>query len=183
MVGEIIGECDTFDYLGLPDQQLIQRWEVEFQKLSQQSINLKAADKVKLRLFRFAVENILFYGMESVPLSQTTSANLDGAHRRILRSALGIKWPDVISTDNLMARLKSADTTSASISIRQRRIRLVGHTLRARNPSPLAEIFLSTDARDLRRGQGRTLLLKSDIENIEKSELSRRQGDSYRNYN
>ncbi|KAL8604398.1 hypothetical protein ACOMHN_042228 [Nucella lapillus] len=61
----------------------------------------KAADRIKIRLFRAAIESILCYGMESNPLTPTPSRSIDSRYRRMLRSALGSFYPDRISNDEL----------------------------------------------------------------------------------
>ncbi|KAL8613083.1 hypothetical protein ACOMHN_035024 [Nucella lapillus] len=63
----------------------------------------KAADRIKIRLFRAAIESILCYGMESIPLTPTLSQSIDSRYRCMLRSALGIFYPDRISNDELAA--------------------------------------------------------------------------------
>ncbi|KAL8582498.1 hypothetical protein ACOMHN_065886 [Nucella lapillus] len=64
----------------------------------------KAADRIKIRLFRATIESILCYDMESIPLTPTLSWSIDSRYRRMLRSALGIFYPDRISNDELFAK-------------------------------------------------------------------------------
>ena len=68
-----------------------------------------------------------------------------------------------------MNRVKVAGINSIPITIRQRRLLLIGHTLRADATTPLCDLLLCTNEDQLRRGRGRTLTLRNDIS----SDLSR----------
>ncbi|KAL8601428.1 hypothetical protein ACOMHN_042432 [Nucella lapillus] len=130
----------------------------------------KAADRIKIRLFRAAIESILCYGMESIlcygmesiPLMLTLSRSINSRYRRMVRSALGIFYPDQISNDELFAKTQLPPW---STTLRRRRLRLVGHILRmqTRSKSPLGELLLNSESGHLRRGQGRTVTLLNDI--------------------
>ncbi|KAL8624490.1 hypothetical protein ACOMHN_053033 [Nucella lapillus] len=118
----------------------------------------KAADRIKIRLFRAAIESILCYGMESNPLTQTLSRSIDSRYQRMRRSALGIFYPDRISSDE---RFTKTQFPPLSTTLRRRRLRLVSHILRmqTRSKSPLGELLLNCESGHLRRGQGRTVTL------------------------
>ncbi|KAL8600803.1 hypothetical protein ACOMHN_055998 [Nucella lapillus] len=128
----------------------------------------KAADRIKIRLFRAAIESILCYGMESNPLTPTLSRSIDSRYRRMLRSALGIFYPDRISNDELFAKTQ---LPPLSTTLRRRRLRLVGHILRmqTRSKSPLGDLLLSSESGHLRRGQG--CLLRSSTEVCQGADL------------
>ncbi|KAL8611561.1 hypothetical protein ACOMHN_067245 [Nucella lapillus] len=100
----------------------------------------KATDRIKIRLFRAAIESILCYGMESNPLTPTLSRSIDSRYRRMLRSALGIFYPDRISNDEIFAKTQ---LPPLSTTLRRRRLCLVGHILRmqTRSKSPLGELL------------------------------------------
>ncbi|KAL8624855.1 hypothetical protein ACOMHN_002548 [Nucella lapillus] len=95
----------------------------------------------------YGMESILCYGMETIPLTPTLSRSIDYRYRRMLRSALGIFYPDRISNEH-----DSAKT-------------MVGHILRmqTRSKSPLGELLLNSESGHLRRGQGRTVTLLNDM--------------------
>ena len=128
--------------------------------------SLKADDQIKIRLFKAAVESIVCYGLESIPLTETLSKLIDSSHRRMIRSALGIYWPEKISTKALYSRTK---VSPLSKTLQRRRLRLIRHSLRmqTRCPTPLGDILSAnlSDRVNLRRGQGRTLTLKADVTN------------------
>ncbi|KAL8569024.1 hypothetical protein ACOMHN_048272 [Nucella lapillus] len=109
----------------------------------------KAAERIKIRLFRAAIDSILCYGMETIPLMPTLSRSIDSRYRRMLRSALGIFYPDRISNDELFAKTQ---LPLLSTTLRRRRLRLVGHILRmqTRSKSPLGELLLNSESGHLR---------------------------------
>ena len=112
--------------------------------------NSKANDSIKIGFCRSAVESILLYGLECLPLTLTLQDKLDSAYRRILRYALGVHFPVCISDAELARR---TGATALSKTLRQRRLRLVGHALRMANPSPLT-ILLRFLQPGLRRRRG-----------------------------
>ena len=123
--------------------------------------NSKVNDSIKIGLCRSAVESILLYGLECIPLTLTLQDKLDSAYRRILRYSLGVHFPVCISNAELARR---TGATALSKTLRQRRLTLVGHALRMANPSPLTILlrFLQPGLRR-RRGQARTLTLHQNI--------------------
>ena len=110
---------------------------------------------------RSAIESILLYRLECLPLTSTLQDKLDSACSRILHYALGVHFPDCISNAELT---RWTGATALSKTLRQRRLRLVGHALRMANPSPLTILlrFLQPGLRR-RRGQAQTLTLHQDI--------------------
>ena len=121
---------------------------------SVQSSTLRRMTLLKL-ICRTAVESILLHILKCLLLSTTLRDKLDSAYRRILRYALGVHFPDCVSNAELTRRSRA---TALSKTLRQRRLRLVGHALRMANPSPLTILlhFLQPGHRR-RRGQTRTL--------------------------
>ena len=116
---------------------------------------------INIGLCRSAAESILLYGLECLPLTLTLQDKLDSAYRRILRYALEVHFPVCISNAELARR---TGVTALSKTLRQRRLRLVGHALRMASPSPLTIIprFLHPGLRR-RRGQARTSTLHQNI--------------------
>ena len=52
----------------------------------------KMPDKLKINLFRTAVESVLVYGAISWNLTAKLKGKIDGAYTRILRAALNKSW-------------------------------------------------------------------------------------------
>ena len=161
--GDPVDSCDKFEYLGVPTSnaatvfrsRLSKAWAAATKLRS--IFNSKANDSIKIGLCRLAVESIL----ECLPLTLTHQDKLDSAYRRILRYALGVHFPVCISNTELVRR---TGATALSKTLRQRRLRLVGHALRMANPSPLTILlrFLQPGLRR-RRGQARILTLHQNI--------------------
>ena len=61
----------------------------------------KISDANKMRLFKATVETIAAYGLESVPMMPSLCRQIDASHRQMVRAALGINWPETISTAEL----------------------------------------------------------------------------------
>ena len=115
-----------------------------------------ATEDAKVRLFRAVVEPIFLNGMEAVPITASREQTLDEHYRGLLRFALGVHYPQKLTTKELMTR---ARTSAVSKTLRQRRQRLLGHCLRSHdrgNSIPLALSLLCNNTKRLRRGQART---------------------------
>ena len=97
-----VDSCDTFEYLGVPTSNaetvfrshLSKAWAAATKLCS--IFNSKVNDAIKIGLCRSAVESILLYGLECLPLTSKLQDNLDSAYRRILPYALGVHFPDCI---------------------------------------------------------------------------------------
>ena len=163
----MIPQCQDFRYLGSkvmsPDSilrdQRTQAWRASH--LLRHIFNSSAEDALKLRLFRAAVEPILLYGLEAVPMTDTRQRALDAAYRSLLRNALGVHYPEKLSSEALMERCRVPDVHQ---TLRARRQRLLGHCLRSLGRGrkiPLALTILSQPTERLRRGQARTVILRT----------------------
>ena len=165
--GDPVDSCDKFEYLGVPtsNAETVSRSRLSKALTAATKLrsifNSKANGAIKIGLCRSAVESILLYELDCLPLTSILQDKLDSAYRRILRYALGVHFPDCMSNAELTRR---TGATALSKTLRQRRLRLVGHVLRMANPSPLTILlrFLQPGLRR-RRGQARTLTLHQDI--------------------
>jgi hypothetical protein len=163
--GDRIRECQDFKYLGSlitsPDDIITDR-----RSLAWRAIHLLAPiftanvnDKLKLKIFHAAVEPILLYGLETVPATPSRELSLDSCHRAMLRFAINIRYPHIISNQDLSARTR---TPPLSHIIRLRRQRLLGHVLRSHgrgDHNPLAMVILNPPHEGIRRGQATTTTL------------------------
>ena len=165
--GEVISKCQDFRYLGSklvsPDSILADRkaqaWRASH--LLRPIFDSSARDGVKVRLFRATVESVLLYGLEAVPMTETRERALDAMHRSLLRSALGVHFPEKLTTHALTERTGLAPL---STTLRARRQRLLGHCLRSHGRGrriPLALTILHQPNERFRRGQGRTQTLRA----------------------
>ena len=137
--GDPVDNCDKFEYLGVPTSNAETVFRSRLSKAWAAAtklrliFNYKANDSIKIGLCRSAVESILLYGLECLPLTLTLQDNLDSAYRRILRYDLGVHFPVCISNAELARR---TGATALSKTLRQRRLRLVGHALRMATHRP-----------------------------------------------
>uniref|UniRef100_A0A1I8HIG2 Reverse transcriptase domain-containing protein n=1 Tax=Macrostomum lignano TaxID=282301 RepID=A0A1I8HIG2_9PLAT len=167
--GEAISTCSDFRYLGTlvmsPEAIIADRRTQAWRAMHhlRPIFTSGGRDDLKIHLFRAAVEPILLHGMEAVPMTTTRERALDAMHRNLLRKALGVRYPTVLSTAQLMARSKSP---SLSATLRRRRQALLGHCLRrfARgDDNPLGLAILHPPTERFRRGQGRTQTLRETL--------------------
>ena len=100
----------------------------------------KISDANKMRLYKATAEKAAAYGLESVPMTHSLCRKIDASHRQMVRAALGITWPETVSTAELTQRTK---LIPLSRTIRNRRLRLVGHVIRmqSRCQTPLGTLL------------------------------------------
>ncbi|KAL8586622.1 hypothetical protein ACOMHN_040130 [Nucella lapillus] len=126
--GRRVSECSEFKYLGVstasPSHVVDARFDQAWSAMSalKPIFTSKVTERIKIRLFRAAIESILCYSMESIPLTPTLSRSIDSRYRRMLRLALGIFYPDRISNDELFAKTQ---LPPLSTTLRRRRLRLL----------------------------------------------------------
>ena len=108
--GNPVDSCDKFEYLGVPTSNAETVFRSRLSKAWAAAtrlrliFNSKANDSIKIGLCRSAVESILLYGLECLPLTLTLQEKLDSAYRRILRHALGVHFPVCISNAELAVK-------------------------------------------------------------------------------
>ena len=122
-----------------------------------------------MRLFEAMVETIAAYGLELVSMTPSLCRQIDASHRQMVRAALGITWPETISTAELIQRSK---LTPLSRTIRKRRLRLVGHVIRmqSRYQAPLGTFLTSVPPNfHLWQGNGRTATLQHNVADVLRS--------------
>ena len=76
----------------------------------------------RIRLYETLVKGVLLYNCGIWGVSKDDQRKLNSFHRRQLRKVIGIQWPHKISNNKLYKPL--------SITITERRWRLLGHILR-----------------------------------------------------
>ena len=117
---------------------------------------------IKIRAFNAYTSSIFLYNSETWTVNKATSDSLDSYHRRLLRNALNIKWPQKISSKNLYDLTKE---TPWSTTVRKRRLRLYGHLLRLPEETPVRSAMAEYH-RPLKMARGaRTFTWGKNIEN------------------
>ena len=117
----------------------------------------------KMRLFKATVETIAAYGLESVPMTHSLCRQIDASLRQMIWAALGITWPETISTAELT---QWAKLIPLSRTIRKHRLCLVGHEIRmlSRCETPLGTLLTTVPLNcHLWQGHGRTSTLQHNF--------------------
>ena len=84
-------------------------------------------------------------GLESLPPSRILCGKLGSCHRRLLRFALDIRLPTIMTNFDLMNRVKVAGINFISNTIRQRILFLMSRALRAHATTPLCDLLCTND--------------------------------------
>ena len=103
------------------------------QKMNSYIKSKRISTQHKIRLFRTYTEPVLLYNSEAWALTKTLEDSLNSFHRRLLRIALNIKYPKVISNEKLY---KITNEIPISRKIKKRRLALFGHILRLHPNTP-----------------------------------------------
>ena len=104
----------------------------------------------KIRAFNAYTTSIFLYNSETWTINKTTEKTLDSYHRRQLRNAINIKWPEKISNIDLY---KKTGETPWSTTIAKRRLRLYGHVMRLPHETPIRQVIQEYD-RPLKMARG-----------------------------
>ena len=81
----------------------------------------------KIRIFNTNVKSVLLYGSETWRVTKTNTHKLQTFANRCLRNILNIRWPEVVSNEQLWDRTKQVPIES---EIKKRKWGWIGHTLR-----------------------------------------------------
>ena len=93
-------------------------------------------------------------------MSPSLCRQIDASHRQVFLAALGITWPETISTVELTQRAK---LIPLSRTIRKLRLRLLGHVIRmqSRCSTPLGTLLTTVPSNcHLWQGHGQTSMLQ-----------------------
>ncbi|KAH7695980.1 reverse transcriptase [Aphelenchoides avenae] len=149
---------------------------------------------MKLRVYLTAIRPILLYASETWPLTLTEEEHLRRRERDFLREILGYRLRDCISNDRLYQEVASALGPNSRFkdvaeTIRQNRLKLLGHTLK-READRLTQIALYyTGEGGWRRRQGGTRMtwleaVKKDLDSMNIRGLPQFRGsDAVQAYN
>ena len=83
--------------------------------------------KSKLMLYTTLVTPIAMYASETWKMTEGTAHKLDVFHQRCLRKIMGISWKDRVTNEEVLQR---SNQIKLSIKVKDRRLRILGHTLR-----------------------------------------------------
>ena len=125
------------------------------------------SNTVKLRTFNIYVTSVFLFNSELWGLSITDEQNIDSFHRRLLRKALGIRWPRCVSNEKLY---KISKAEKWSITIQRRRFTFLGHILRLHTDVPVKQALREYfKAKKNKRGRPPTTWIGTikDLESID----------------
>ena len=138
--------------------------------------------KTKTDLFRATTESVLLYGSSSWSLTRSEEKAIDGCYTRMLRMVFNVSWKDHITNDVLYGSLPKISST-----IRQRRLRLAGHSFRDGN-APVSQL-VTWNPRHGWTSRGRpnrsyvdVLLDDTGIDNVAELETCMLDRNAWRNF-
>ena len=109
---------------------------------------------LKVRNFNTFSGSIFLYNSELWTLTETQQQQIDSFHRRLLRRVIDIRWPKIISNDDLY---KKVGVEKWSDTIRRRRLNWLGHLMRLDEETPVRR-SLREALTDVKRKVGRPCL-------------------------
>ena len=87
----------------------------------------RLSTKHKVKIYKTYVETTLLYNSETWAMTEKQEDSLNSFQRRLLRIALNIKYPKIISNSKLYSITKEIPISE---KIKRRRLALLGHILR-----------------------------------------------------
>ena len=120
----------------------------------------------KVRIFEAYVSSVFLYNSELWVITKSFANKIDSFQRRQLRHTLNIKWPKVITNEELYRRTK---VKKSSFVVKKRRLSWLGHLLRLSIDTP-ARKALNESIKKYPRNVGRSAmtwidLVKKDLKN------------------
>lgn len=177
--GEPLEDVDTFTYLGSiittsggTDEDITSRINKArhvFAILKPVWTSSYMTTRTKLRIFNSNVKSVLLYGSECWKLRKDLTKKLRVFVNRCLRSIFKIRWPKVISNNELRDMAGQEDI---SVEIARRKWRWIGHVLRKDQHDITREsIFWTADGKR-KRGRPKTTWRRTAESELKKIELT-----------
>ena len=119
----------------------------------------KISTKLKLKVFECYVSSAFLYNSETWSLTPTQEEQIDAFHRKLLRYALNIRYPKIISNEKLYDITKAQPWSKV---IKRRRLNTTGHILRLPENTPIRESLKEASKPSVKhRGGQRNTWLKT----------------------
>ena len=128
--------------------------------------------KTRIKLYETAVKSILLYNCGTWGVSKGDQQKLNSFHRRQLRKVIGVQWPHKISNKKLY---ETTSTKPLSITITERRWKLLGHIMRLPADCPARKAmryFFEKRSNKLFRGRKRTTIVTTLNEDIRRTKAA-----------
>ena len=123
------------------------------------------SNEVKMRTFNIYIGSVFLYNSELWSLSESNNKSIDAFQRKILRRALGIRWPRKVS-NNKLYQISKAEAWSLTIT--RRRFTFLGHIIWLPHDTPakqaLRECFKPTRRKCGRPATTWIATIKKDLE-------------------
>ena len=149
MSNENVEVTTNFVYLGSKissdcssDPEILRRLALArrtFGRLSRVWRSNKIRTSTKVKILNTCVLPVLLYGCETWSLSSTLAQRLDAYHRTCLRHILGIRWFHRVNIEEVYNR--AGTSLRLTSTIRQRRLRHLGHVARLGVETPARRIL------------------------------------------
>ena len=142
---------------------------IQLAKLSNIWTDSRMHDNTKMKIFNSLIAPIFLYNSEILSMTATTAEAIDSYHRRLLRKVLNVIYPDIITSERVYQRTKEEPWSE---TIKQRRLRWLGHLLRLDETTPARralELFQQPSKKP--RGGQRTTWLSTISKNLTEKEL------------
>ena len=123
----------------------------------------------RIKLSETLVKSVLLYNCGTWGVSKDDQRKLNSFHRNQLRKVIGIQWPRKISNEKLY---KITGTKPLSITITERRWKLLGHILRLANDCPARKAmryYFEERTNKVFRGRRRTTIVTTLNEDIKRT--------------
>ncbi len=120
----------------------------------------------KMRIFNTFIGSIFLYNSELWTLTKMLNNQIDSFHRRLLRRAINIKWPNKISNTNLN---NITNQIPWSKNIKQRRLNWVGHLVRLDDDTPAIQALIQATKSYKKPQGGQKLTWLKQIKNYLKN--------------
>ena len=131
--------------------------------------NWKTKLTTRIQLYETLVKSVLLYNCRTWGVSKDEQRKLNSFHRRQLRKVIGILWPHKISNNKLY---KITETKPLSITMTERRWKLLGHILRLPADCPARKpmrYYFEERTNKIFRGRRRTTIVSTLNENIKRT--------------
>ena len=123
----------------------------------------------RIKLYETLVKSVLMYNCGIWGVSKDDQRKLNSFHRNQLRKVVGIQWPHKISNEKLY---KITGTKPLSITITERRWKLLGDILRLPNDCPARKAmryYFEERTNKVFRGRRRTTIVTTLNEDIKRT--------------
>ena len=119
-------------------------------------------ETIKIRAFNVYAGTVFLYNSETWTIDKAKTERIDSYHRRMMRNALDIRWPQKISSEALY---RTTGEQPWSQTITKRRRRFYGHIMRLPEETPVRQAMEESDRKLKMSRGGKKFTWRKGIEN------------------